>query len=98
LEEKFAEHFIKKFMLYSVKGIFCVNFSYHSFFFDCHAGVDCFLDQDYVVSNLSFSHEAPLIGEDNSWEKVIYPGGINFGKDFVGGIIERDGEKAIKGV
>ena len=41
--------------------------------------------------NLSIRNESPLIGEDNFWEKVLKPGGGNFGKDFLRGIIEGDG-------
>ena len=58
-------------MLHSIKGICHIYFDYHSFLFICDIGVDSFLDQDYVVPNLSLSHEAPLIWENYPWEEAF---------------------------
>jgi len=85
-------------MFYPIECVFHVYFNNHSFFFVRYTGVDCFLDQDYIILDLYFCHETPLVGEDNSWKKVLKPGGNNFGKDFVGDITEGDGAKAVKRV
>jgi hypothetical protein len=58
-------------MFYSIEGVFHVNFDYHSFFFVHDTGVDCFLDQDYVVPYFSFGHKTALIWNINSWEEKL---------------------------
>ena len=52
--------------------------------------MDCLLDQDDVVLDLSALDEAPLVLRDDPWENFFYSVCNNFSDDFVPRVAERD--------
>ena len=84
-------------MVNSVKGVFHVQFNYHSSFPSVVAAVYSFLNEDDVVSDLPVWDKTSLILRYQVRKEFFEPIGKNFGYNLVGDIAERYGAESIKG-
>ena len=81
---------IKKIQPNFIKGIGKVQFDYHTFFLPLVTRVNCLLDQDDIVLNLSILNEAPLVLQNDPGEDFFKSVCNNFCDDFVPCVAERD--------
>ena len=67
----------------SIKRISQIKLNNHTFFFSLTAQVDGFLNQHYVVQNMTPFDEATLIFQNNVRHNFLNPVGYDFSNQFV---------------
>jgi len=81
----------------SVESVSQIQFYNHTFFLPENAGVDGFLNQNYVVQYLPPFDETALVFWNDCWKEFFNSIGYHLGNDFVTYVAERDWSEPVKG-
>ena len=73
-------------MIDLVEGVPHIQLDCHTLLFVLQAGMDSFLDDDYIIHDLSARNESSLSAQDDFSHDIFHSSGKNFGKNFVGGV------------
>ena len=73
-------------MVDPIERVFHIQLDCHTLLFALQAGMDSFLDNDYIIHDLFASDETSLSIQDDFSHDIFHSSGKNFGKIFVGGV------------
>ena len=73
-------------MVDPVESVCHIHLDFHTLLFVFQAGMDSFLDNDYIIHDLSASKETSLSIRDYFSHDLFHSSSKNFGENFIGGV------------